>query len=210
MMCLFNFLLIHLYVWTSYPTDQTKNLLGWICWKTSMIPGLDSWQSIQTLGPCIGLREVISVCSVTIFKVLSVVYYLLVFITAGISTCRMGSRDRCMHVIQVFMTVVAQCVFEPVRLHSSAESIDISLIHHRLTRRRILPFRLSVGDINDYLDEYFTDPCKCNCFAEIRVDGVSNLNIIHWDLRYNAYQHPCDLMVKPFESQPKEQRKLQH
>ena len=124
-MCLFNFLLIHLYTWTSYPTDQTKNLLGWICWKTSMIPGLDSWQLIQTLGPCIGLREVISVCSVTILKVLSVVYYLLVFITAGISTCRMGSRDRCMHVIQVFMTVVAQCVFEPVRPHSSAESIDI-------------------------------------------------------------------------------------
>ena len=29
------------------------------------------------------------------------------------------------------------------------------------------------------------------------------LKITHWDLRYNSYQHPCDLMVKPFELQPK-------
>ena len=35
----------------------------------------------QTLGPC-GLREVISVCSVNIPKISSVVYHLLVFITA--------------------------------------------------------------------------------------------------------------------------------
>ena len=28
--------------------------------------------------------------------------------------------------------------------------------------------------------------------------------IIHWDVRYSAYQQPCDLMVKTFEWQPKE------
>ena len=70
----------------------------------------------------------------------------------------------------------------------------------KLTLRRILPFRLSVGDmIYDDLGEYFTDPCKRNCFAEIWVNSTLNLMIIHWDRRYNAYQHPCDLMVKPFE-----------
>ena len=39
------------------------------------------------------------------------------------------------------------------------------------------------------------DPCKRNCFAEIWVDSSLNLNITLWDLRYNAYQHPCDLMA---------------
>ena len=63
--------------------------------------------------------------------------------------------------------------------------------------------------IYDDLGEYFTDPCNCNCFAEIWVDSKSNFTIIHWDLRSNAYQHPCDLKVKPFEWQPKEQRKMQ-
>ena len=50
--------------------------------------------------------------------------------------------------------------------------------------------------IHDDLDEYFTDPCKRNCFVEIWVDSTLSLMIIHWDLRYNAYQHPCDLTVK--------------
>ena len=81
----------------------------------------------------------------------------------------MGSRDRCMHMIQILM-------------------IDM---------------------IYDDSGEYFMDPCKRNCFAEIGVDNTLNLKIIHWDLRYNIYQHPCDLMVKPFEWQPKEQRKMQ-
>ena len=81
----------------------------------------------------------------------------------------------------------------------------------QLTQRRILPFRLSAGDlIHDYLGEYFTDPCKRNCCAKIWIDSTLSLKIIHWDLRYNAYQHPCDLMVKPFQWQPKEQRKMQH
>ena len=59
-----------------------------------MIPGLESWQSIQTAFRLQGsvledlsdtrfMREVISVCSVNIPKILSVVYHLSVFITAG-------------------------------------------------------------------------------------------------------------------------------
>ena len=58
------------------------------------------------------------------------------------------------------------------------------------------------------LSEYFTDPSERNYFAEIYVDNALIMKIIHWDLRYNAYQHPCDLMVKPFELQPKEQWKM--
>ena len=81
----------------------------------------------------------------------------------------------------------------------------------QLTRRRILPFRLSVGGMKyDDLGEYFTDPCKHNCFAEIWVDSTLNLKIIHWDPHYNAYQYTCDLMVNPVNWQPKEQRKMQH
>ena len=34
-----------------------------------------------------------------------------------------------------------------------------------------------------------------------------NLKIIHWDLRHNACQYPCDLTVKPCEKQPKETQK---
>ena len=76
----------------------------------------------------------------------------------------------------------------------------------QLTRRRILSFRRSVDD----LGEYYTDPSKRNCFAEIRVDSTLNLKIIHWDLCHNACQHPCDSLVRPFEWQPKQQRKMQH
>ena len=35
-----------------------------------------------------------------------------------------------MHVIQMFMIVIVLCVFEPVRPHSRAESMDESFIHH--------------------------------------------------------------------------------
>ena len=80
-----------------------------------------------------------------------------------------------------------------------------------LTRRRILPFRLTVGDmIYDSVCEYFTDPCKRNCFAEIWVERTLHLKIIHWDLPYDACQHPYDLMAKLCESQPKVTRKMQH
>ena len=65
---------------------------------------------------------------------------------------------------------------------------------------QILMIDMIYGD----LGEYFTDPYKRNCFAEIWFDSTLNLKIIHWNLRYNANQHPCDLMVKPFEWQPKE------
>ena len=68
--------------------------------KTSMVPGLESWQSIQTacnlhdlqgsgLEDSVrhqvhaGLQEIVSVCSVNIPKMSLVVYYLLVFITAA-------------------------------------------------------------------------------------------------------------------------------
>ena len=86
-----------------------------------------------------------------------------------------------------------------------------SLSEWWLTRRQILPFQLSVNDmIHDDLGEYFTDSSKRNCFAEIWVDSTLSFMILHWDLRYDAYQHPCDLMVKPFEWQPKEQRQMQN
>ena len=69
----------------------------------------------------------------------------------------------------------------------------------------------TIGDMTyDDLCEYCTDPCKRNCFAEIWVESTLNLKIIHWDLRYNAYQHPDDFMGKPCEWQPKEPRKMQH
>ena len=68
---------------------------------------------------------------------------------------------------------------------------------------------LMIDMIYDDSGEYSMDPCKCNCFAEIGVDSTLNLKIIHWDLCYNIYQHPCDLMIKPFEWQPKEQWKMQ-
>ena len=69
--------------------DKTKNLLGYIYWKTSMIPGLESWQSIQTACPLqvnilkdsvrhkahAGLREVFSVCSVNISRLSFVSVY---------------------------------------------------------------------------------------------------------------------------------------
>ena len=58
---------------------------------------------------------------------------------------------------------------------------------------------LMIDMIYDDLGEYYADPCKRNCIGEICVDTTLNLKIIHWDLRYNAYQHPCDLIVKPFE-----------
>ena len=78
--------------------------------------------------------------------------------------------------------------------------------HAQLTRWRFLPFRLSVGDmIYGDLGEYFT-----NCFAEIRVDRTSNLKLMHWDLCYSVYQHPCGFMVKPFEWRTQEQRKMGH
>ena len=124
----------------------------------------------------------------------------------------MGSRDRCVHVIQILIIVIALCVFEPVGPHSSAESIHrkFNSPQTQLAWRWILPFWLIVGDmIYDDSGVYLTDPCKCNCFAEIWVDCTLILKIIHWDLHYNAYQHPDDLMVKCFEWQTKEQRKMQ-
>ena len=60
--------------------------------------------------------------------------------------------------------------------------------------------------IYDGLGEYLTDLCKRNCFAEICVDSTLNLKIIHWDLRYNAYQHPCNLIVKTFWTTKMQQR----
>ena len=69
----------------------------------------------------------------------------------------MGSRDKCMHVIEILVIVIALCVWA----------------------------------------------CEASLQCWI------NLKIIHWDLRYNACQHPCDLMVKPFEWQSKEQRKME-
>ena len=124
----------------------------------------------------------------------------------------MSSRDRCMHVIEILMIVIALCVW--VFVVSLQYWINRHKFHSpqtQLTRRRILSFRVSVGDmIYDDFGQYFTDPCKRYCFAEIWVDSTQNFKIIHWDLPYNAYQHPCDLMVKPFEWQPKEQRIMQH
>ena len=63
--------------------------------------------------------------------------------------------------------------------------------------------------IYDDLGEYFTDPCRHICFVEIWVESTSNFKIIHWDLRYNAYQHPCDLMVNPLMT-TKRTTKMKH
>ena len=104
--------------------------------------------------------------------------------------------------VSVHSEASLQCCINRRNFHSSQT---------QLTPRRILPFRLSVGDmINDDSGEYLTGPYKRNRFAEIRVASTLNLKITQWDLRYNAYQHPCDSLVKPFEWQPKKQRKMQH
>ena len=53
-----------------------------------------------------------------------------------------------MYVIQILIIWIALCVLEPARPHSSAES-NRHTFHSpqtKLTRRRISPFRLRVGD----------------------------------------------------------------
>ena len=123
-------------------------------------------------------------CSVNIPKILSVIYHLLLFTTAGNVKISNGSK-----------------AVEPVwaceaSLHCWTNRRKFHSPQTQLTLQRILPFRLSVGDmVYDDSCEYFMDPCKRNCFAEIWVDSSLNLKITHWDLRYNAYQHPCDLMA---------------
>ena len=83
----------------------------------------------QTPGPCRAsgshFRE-FSKCPQDIISRLS---FVSVYNSWG--TCRMGSRARCMLVIQILVTVIALCVFESVRPHSGADSIDASFIHHR-------------------------------------------------------------------------------
>ena len=89
-------------------------------------------------------------------------------------TFRMGSRDKCMHVIQILMIVITLCVW-------ACEASLQCLINRRkfhspqtqLTRWQILPFRLSVGDmICADLCEIFTDPWKRNCFALLWVEST--------------------------------------
>ena len=115
----------------------------------------------------------------------------------------MGRRDRCMHKMPMIMIVIALSGLTPV-LHLPFHSPQAQLTW------RMDSAISTFADIYDNLGEYFTDPCKRNCFAKIWLDSTLNLKVIHWDLRNNAYQQPCDLMVKPFKWQPKQQRKMQH
>ena len=118
-----------------------------------------------------------------------------------ILTCRMGSRDRCMHVIHdTYDCDCIVCVWaSETSIHCWIKRRKFHSPQTQLTRRRILPFWLIVGDTYDDVGEYFADPCKRNGFAEIWIDSTLDFKIIHWDLRYNSYQHPCNFMVKPFE-----------
>ena len=131
MMCLFNFLpTLSATYKTSYPTrrcawvgrgasaDETKNLLGQICWRTTMVPGLDSWHPIQWLCPLQGsvpedpvrhsshvlLREAIFVCLSREEYRSFIIHYCLK--QPEILTCHKGS-DKCIHMKQKFIILVA-------------------------------------------------------------------------------------------------------
>ena len=95
------------------------------------------------------LREVIVfVGLVNIPNILSVVCHLLVFITAGNLNMSNGNRDRCMHVIQILMIVGIVCVWAcEASLQCWINQRKFHSPQTQLTRRRILPFRLSVGDM---------------------------------------------------------------
>ena len=114
----------------------------------------------------------------------------------------MGRWDRCMHVIQWYryLWVWLHCVC--LSLWGLTPVLNQSTFHSpqtQPTQRRILLFQLSASDmLYDDLGEYFTDPCKRNCFVEIWVESTLNRKVVHWDLCYSAYQHPCDLKGKSF------------
>ena len=80
------------------------------------------------------------------------------------------------------------CVFEPVRPHSSAESIDVSFIPIDATNMvTLFVFPTNSADDIIYDDQgiYITIRCKPDCSVKVWVTGTLCSNSRHWVLRYN-------------------------